>query len=345
MMTVLGFLYLSGLVLVHTPCRYYVVGPASVLILIHACLSGTVKLTMQRMVLYLTLVILMLDNTVFHVETFARTLAFVLPGMASLVVCEGLSYWRPKPRSTRKWLGAMVFLTGCGLVWPVFSNPNSLGSVFVFLLYLSDEFAAPMRRYRWFTVAVATTGVTLTGSRASALFLIAYLVLSALRTRRRQALAFVVAALAVILTYGMGVLSLPDINLYGRSISYTAGRDILWRGGLDLVRQYPLGMGYASYGGALMDVLGYDNALSLHNVYLDTAAQFGIPFLALYLAYVCTLFRRNHSSLAWAFALAVYLHGFFESATPFGYSLQSAMLLLPLYLGVRSGPVGRRTLQ
>jgi hypothetical protein len=217
-----------------------------------------------------------------------------------------------------------------------FPKANVLGPVVVFLLYFSDEFAAPSRWSRLLTLLAAGVAVFLTQSRDSLLLLIAYVVLSRLRTPRRQIMVFVVAGVMILLVYATGTLSLACIHLYGQSLSDTSGRVFIWQVGLNLLRRFPLGMGYAGYEEALMAGTGRDTSFTVHNTYLNIAAQFGLPFLAVYLFYVGQLFRSTRSSLSRAFVLATYLWAFFESGTPFAYSLRSAMLVLPLYVGRRS---------
>lgn len=331
-MRLLGFAYLTGLILTSTPCRYYLVGPAAVMILLFVWLSGSVNIPPRRMIVYLALITAMISSAALYPETIVRSLEFILPGAAGLVVYEAFTVWRPSPKDMRYWLGVMALLVGCGFIWPIFSNRNTQGLIVVFLLYLFDEFAAPTRWLRRFAILAAAIAVTVTLSRASALLLAAYLILAALRNKSLQATVFVAVTLLFILTYITGTIPLPNLDLFGRSISYTSGRDIRWQGGLELVRTYPFGMGYANYSATLTDIVGSSVLYTVHNVYLSVAAQFGVPFLALCVSYLCWLFGSSKSHYARAIVLGAYIHGFFESGTPFGYSPQSAILVLPLYL-------------
>jgi O-antigen ligase len=71
------------------------------------------------------------------------------------------------------------------------------------------------------------------------------------------------------------------------------GRLVLWRGGLRVFEEHPLGVGAGNAVPTLRRVLGVDVAEdNLHNIYLQQAVENGIPGVAALLLLAATIARR-----------------------------------------------------
>jgi O-antigen ligase len=68
-------------------------------------------------------------------------------------------------------------------------------------------------------------------------------------------------------------------------------RVVIWKGGLQMVREHPvMGVGLTRFGQLIRNYAPLDRGRDAHNAYLITAAELGIPALLLFLAILAYLF-------------------------------------------------------
>lgn len=119
------------------------------------------------------------------------------------------------------------------------------------------------------------------------------------RTRRALTVGFAVAAIVGMVVATSVVRRYGDPTYVARRFASigeepgSMGRLTLWRGGLAVFAQYPLGVGAGNAVPTLRHVLGVDVPEdNLHNIYLQHAVETGVPGLAVLLFFAAVAFRR-----------------------------------------------------
>jgi O-antigen ligase len=121
------------------------------------------------------------------------------------------------------------------------------------------------------------------------------------RRRRSRIIAFVVAAIALGATAAAvrAVRQVGDPTYVAQRFATigeepgSMGRMTLWRGGLRVFAEFPLGVGVGNAVPTLRRVLGVDVPEdNLHNIYLQHAVETGIPGLVALLVLAVTVARR-----------------------------------------------------
>ena len=234
----------------------------------------------------------------------------------------------------------------------VYGNENNYATVSLCGMY----FALLATRRSWVLQAAAAVPFVFfafvsqsrTQLAASLLFVAVYFAQRLLRVQLRY------AAVALLLLMGFayvtlmlgdpyGIIEIVQENTMGhksyRGLSY---RDVLLFNSLELLGDYPLGVGWGRSGIALEAYTG--ETLSPHNMFMKVAVEAGWVALAGYLLMLFGFLLRSPTKLSVAFLLAVSLRGLFESATPFTLSLISAMHVLPFFLNEHNVAPGRFSL-
>ena len=117
--------------------------------------------------------------------------------------------------------------------------------------------------------------------------------------RRIIAFAFVVTSIGVVAAVVRAVRQIGDATYVAERFSTigedpgSLGRLVLWRGGLRVFEENPLGVGAGNAVPTLRRVLGVDVPEdNLHNMYLQHAVESGIPGLAALLLFAAMIGRR-----------------------------------------------------
>lgn len=187
-------------------------------------------------------------------------------------------------------------------------NPNVLASILVAGLVLALASAAAFRASPAALIGCLTAsafcvgGLFLTGSRSGAIAFASVLVMSVLVAGRRRMQALM---LSLVLAVGVTVSFLAFVpseardrvtQLSAGQQRLTEGRATLWQVGARIVEDRPVqGVGVGNFQAASRDYvltpglagrtdLVIDDPQVAHNVYLQVAAELGIPGLALFLA-------------------------------------------------------------
>lgn len=225
-----------------------------------------------------------------------------------------------------------------------FRNRNSVPILLLFILMLMEIYSYKIKIFYLFVWIFVIFFAILSSSRAGFLALVSYFILRFIKTKKRQIAVFIVFLCIIFYVYlfsNMGILLEPyGFKLFGRNIFYLARRDILWKYALELIYNYPLGLGYKGYSEIFNLELGV--GYSVHNTYLNILLQFGIPFSFVYFIFLMRLINKCKNTRLLAVLYAVYLRAMFESGVPFGFSLNSSMLLLPLFVGKTIENSGKR---
>ena len=339
-------LYLTGLIAAHTAARYYVVFISLyILVVFQLGAKRDFQISKQHIKYYLSFLLLInLSSFYGGSEVFWSNLLITLSTMVTIKVYEFFARVHIKENHVYAFIwivmgfSVLYALLSSNFDRLYFVNQNSVPILMLLMVYLCDLYLAEKKLTIFCVWCFALVFTVLSESRAGFFALLSYLVLRNVKSRRLQALFFVAALVAIVVLYVFGYsVYLPFVFL-GKPIYYLAKRESLWSLASELVVAYPLGMGYVGYRRVFQDVL--DVTRSPHNTYLNILLQFGWLYFVLYLCFVTRLLKDSRLHITSAVIFSAYLRAFFESSTPFGLSLSSALLLLPLYLEVgflRSG--------
>lgn len=215
-----------------------------------------------------------------------------------------------------------------------FRNRNSVPVLLLFILMLLEIYSYRTKIFYFFVWGFVTVFTILSLSRAGFLALITYFILRFVKNKKYQVIIFIFLLIGMIYIYLFlnfgALLGVYDVQLFGRNIFYLARRDVLWEYALELIKNYPLGLGYKGYYEIFN--LELNLALSVHNTYLNILLQFGVLFFIVYLFFLLKLIKECENPRILAVVFAFYLRAMFESGIPFGFSLNSGMLLLPFFV-------------
>jgi len=117
--------------------------------------------------------------------------------------------------------------------------------------------------------------------------------------RRLAALVFVGTIIGVVVAVVRAARQVGDVTYVAQRFSAigedpgSVGRLVLWRGGLRVFEENPLGVGAGNAVPTIRRALGIDVPEdNLHNIYLQHAVESGIPGLAVLLLLVAMIARR-----------------------------------------------------
>jgi len=335
-------LYLTGLVgtqlAAPTAVRYSVVLISFyILVVFQLGAKRDFQISKQHIKYYLSFLLLInLSSFYGGSEVFWSNLLITLSSVVTIIVYEFFARVRIKENHVYAFIwivmgfSVLYALLSSNFDKLYFLNQNSVPILMLLMVYLCDLYLAEKKLTILFVWCFALFFTILSGSRAGLFALLSYLVLRNVKSRRLQTFFFVAALVTLVVLYVFGYsVYLPFVFL-GRPIYYLAKRESLWSLASELVVAHPLGMGYAGYEGVFQDALGV--TLSVHNTYLNILLQFGWLYFIFYLCFVTRLLKESKLHITSALIFSAYLRAFFESSTPFGLSLSSALLLLPLYL-------------
>jgi len=211
-----------------------------------------------------------------------------------------------------------------------FGNRNTVPVLLLLMLFISDLYLHE-RKITLSLVWIFVIFFTYTcQSRAGLLGVMSYFIFRNIKSKKIQIFLFVGSLALLIFLYVFNYSTLLSFLIMGRSISSLARRDILWSFSFSLIPKYPLGMGYRGYNEIFNSILGV--SYSIHNSYLNILLQFGYLFFITYIIFFLKLVRDSNLPITLACIFSIYLRAFFESGIPFGFSLSSAMLLLPFFM-------------
>lgn len=193
----------------------------------------------------------------------------------------------------------------------------------------------------YLAMVVLVIGVFLTGTRAVILLMALMAVGGAIvySVKYKKVIPAVVAAVLVIaaaaaaswLTGGMVLERIRRITL---SSSSMIGRLLYWADGIRILRDHPLGVGYGGYIYIQSAIqTGVYTVRYVHNEFLQTALDGGIPAGVLLFILVCSLFlRKTGSARERAVILLIAVHSFIDVDLQY-----SSIMLLLLFCGRGNG--------
>lgn len=335
--------YLVGIVLAHTGAGHIPAIAAASAVLVLAVATHRTLLSRQHLTYYVGL-LLFAAVAAYHrpVDTVVAMIGMVM----NILVYEQFRRIGLDGRHAAALLiAAAVLIVGYAAVTGsydrlFFLNRNAVPPLALLLLFMSDHYLAKRPLGRAAVTVTALLSALLCRSRAGLLAVAGYLALRCLRRKSLQVAAFLAAAAVLTGAYLVRVLPLPDVAIMGRSIADLAGREQLWEIARQLVRRHPLGLGYQGYPTVFQEALGVE--LSPHSLYLAMLLQFGWFFFAVYCGLLSSLVASSRNGAVVAAVFAAHLRGFFESGLPFGFSLNSAILLLPFYMEHLPADASRR---
>jgi putative inorganic carbon (HCO3(-)) transporter len=239
------------------------------------------------------------------------------------------------------------FVLGRGRIASFYLNPNALGIFYfliipvVFSLSLYETNRSIKRRYHILLIILALA-LFLTGSRASWLATLVGVVTLVILTKRRRLyfaiLFFVLMVVIGLIFSGVFRAALENTIRWSRGLTF---RNFIWLSGLNLIKAHPFwGVGPA----ATPKILEQYSAISnpsirillhslletghLHNLFLQVAAETGIPGLLILLWFFVALFTKMRALIrkeknkfrqallggGLAIIPAAIVHGFFEKS-------------------------------
>lgn len=216
-----------------------------------------------------------------------------------------------------------------------FSNPNFTGMwllhlICIIIVYVMKKLSDKKYRLAIFGLAILVLDIyflVLTDNRASLLglaFLLFGVILNLNKKCYFRVSPVLVASLPVIIaTIYLILVNSGAINIFGAFSS--VGKELtsrvgIWNEGFDAIASSP-------FFGAYYDVLYHMSSSQLHNIYVDTAATYGIPiaivfFLFIYhsLSQVSSKINSQQQNMAyWGFCAIMFI-GSFEAALVAGSS-------------------------
>lgn len=331
-------LYLIGLTLAHTAVRYSVVLAACfVLVMFFLPVMEKFSLSRHNLIYYLVLLFLInLSSLPSGFSGFLNNLLVALTTLANIFVYEVFARTKLDENQVHVLILAFVAfsVTYCCLTSRFetlfFLNRNSVPLLILLLVYLVDLYLPNMKTTKFIVWCFGLTFTFLSKSRAGLLALLTYLVMRRIKSKKVQFVLFCVLFSALILLYVFGFAKYFSFDILGKPVSDLSKRDLAWFASYALVISHPFGMGYANYTEQFLQ--NFDVTIGPHNVYLNILLQFGWFYFVVYMFFLSRLVGKSRLNITTALAFSVYLRAFFESGTPFGLSLNSAILILPFYL-------------
>lgn len=325
--------YLIGLVLAHTSIGHMPVIAISVIIVAFIIVTDNAVITKQYVLYYWILMIMLVIAAYGDV---INTFTVVVAMAANILIYEQFAKLTlPKRKVQIMLYGIMISAISYAFTtssWDrlYFGNRNSLPILLIFLIYVTDSYMKQNIITRRIVLIFTLVFGYLCKSRAGLLAIASYLLLRTFKRKGIQIIIFATIFICIVMAYVTGQLTLPNMKIYGRSVSYLSGRNALWDAALSIAKENPLGLGYGGYSEKFNTILG--TGLSAHNLYLNVLLQYGWLYTGVYIAYFITLIKKASNPITVAAILSMYLRGFFEIGIPYGLSLGSAMLLLPFYM-------------
>ena len=226
-----------------------------------------------------------------------------------------------------------------------YGNSNNYATVILCSAYFSILAFSKKPIKQLLTIPLFLTLMFISASRTQLAGLLGFYLLYfgqtyILRVHFRRLIFFGVVGMFVL--YGtlitgdpFGIIGVVQENTIGhksyRGLSY---RDVLFFISVDIVRNYPFGVGWSEAGYYIYDYFG--ETLSPHNTYMKVAVEGGILALVGFLLMHMGMIYRAATPLVSSFMVAMVLRALFESSTPMTLSLVSAMLFLPFFLNERT---------
>ncbi|MEW5804401.1 MAG: O-antigen ligase family protein [bacterium] len=122
-----------------------------------------------------------------------------------------------------------------------------------------------------------------------------------------------------------------NITFYQRNFLYASQRDTIIKHTIPNIVKKPFGLGFGFSSKDAMQGLGVD-VTSPHNAYLKMALEGGWLFLIAYILLILQALRKAENPVTVSMLIAFNIRVFFDIATPFGYSIISALLIAPYYI-------------
>jgi hypothetical protein len=223
-------------------------------------------------------------------------------------------------------------------------NANSLAATILLLFYLVELTGEKINRVLY-SLIVLLIYINLIESRAfllSIIFYFVFLILFSLNLKKT--ILFLISFIFIFyyllfdlyvsdntfLTRILSILNIDHLKIFGSDILYSAHRNELWKIVVDKTHNIYFGNGFGTSNDLIKEF--YGKGYSPHNTYLKIYTEGGLFFLISYLLFLIFMIIKSKSKITKSFIIAIHIRMFFESAFPFGLSLQSSLLVLPFYL-------------
>lgn len=215
---------------------------------------------------------------------------------------------------------------------------------FVALGYLFFERGGSFRLFSGIGAALMLLAVFLSFSRGGYLGIIAGLIFflaviiykAGWLSKSLITLGFFILAVSL---FNPGAVSQRFFSIFNPKEGSNSERMKNWKEAAEIIKDHPLiGVGLGNYAATIEPTIGERSSIYAHNIFLDIAAETGIPNGMIFLILIfVSIFRGLKSDSAIGFGLAASLvyflvHGIFD--TPFYSPQVLTMLLVILALGV-----------
>lgn len=338
LLSFLLILYLIGLILAHTVLNYTVILSVSYILLLMFILNGRVVISRNNIFYYILLPSLIIIPSFYgDFSTFYDNLTIIVSAIINVIIYENFARIKLSKRQLYIFMWSLIFFSFFYAILTsnydriFFLNKNAVPVLLLLMLFISDLYFREKKLLLFSTWVFAIFFILASQSRAGLLGIVSYFVFRNIKSKRFQVFLFTIFIIILTAVYIFHYLpGLLTFRIFGKSVTYLARRDILWNFALNLIPKYPFGMGYKGYSELFESVLAV--SYSVHNTYLNILLQFGYVFFMIYIVFLVKLIKDSRLNITLACIFSVYLRAFFESATPFGFSLSSALLILPFYM-------------
>lgn len=237
-----------------------------------------------------------------------------------LVNSEGATYMRavanfPDPHMLAYYLGMLIPWSIA--LWATSKNHKKLFFIFSLLIILADI-------------------VTFTRGSYVALIASTFIVLPIVSRNAAKKLLFgIIIFIFLLITMPHGPVTGRFVSSFDTQEGSNQGRLLNWRQAASVITAHPLGVGIGMYSLSIKPDANYREPIYAHNLYLDIAAELGIPAALVFIAFLFLVFKnfwqaapKNQFFVAGVASLAIFsIHSLVENPL---YSVHVLPLLLIL---------------
>jgi len=221
----------------------------------------------------------------------------------------------------------------------IYGNSNALGMIllclFYFLLLLWED-----KIFIIFVSIILSYILLLTGNRSGIISFAVLIVIYFINKKFNKIYTYllflillsgVIFYLAYCVITANNLLYQMDIKYYNRNFLYASQRDTIIKAAIPEILKKPFGLGFGCIDPSAMKEFGI-KVTSPHNAYLKMGLEGGLLFLIAYIFLILQAIRKAEYPVTVAMLIAFSIRVFFDIATPFGYSIISALLIAPYYI-------------
>ncbi len=220
----------------------------------------------------------------------------------------------------------------------IYGNSITVGLIITFLTYLLF-LLWKNKLFIFFMLTVFAYILYLSGNRSGILtiFIFIFLYFSNLKFGPKFATFISLCLLVSIISYltlmvltKNNLLMKPiNIKFYGKNILDASSRDNLIRISMPIIKNNFFGIGLGDSPSAIKN---FTKMSSPHNTYIKIAMEGGWLMLIAYIILLLKMYTKSEYPITRSMLVAYGIRVLFEIATPFGFSLVSALLIAPYFI-------------